>query len=247
MSDRVIEVLRRFAAKQATQDEAMRTLVEHDGWFVPALLMPGEHVVFDKAIMFEQTGRTPTRLWLFSDERYARAANEAAKGWAMGLYGGPVSGPDVFSLLREELGEVDVNQAAPRDETWFIGKGAHALARAWGDAVALERAFAGDPKIVAERVRTFPFMVAIAADRTPVHLPMGNMTCALAFTAPDRFDEFLAQLGPDKRAQVERATIYGRELCAQIPRLGVDGIIVNVSAPRERRFVLTQTFGKLVG
>ncbi len=243
----IIDVLKRFADQQASKDEAMRALVEHDGWFVPAWMVPGEHVKFDQLVMFSTQGPAPARLWLFSDERRAQKASES--GYAMGLYGGPMPGHKVFTLLDERFDELDVNPGSPPAESWNIARGGYPLAKAWAKAVQIERAFYGDPHELAKLLAAYEdFMVLAAPDDTLVKLPFGadDFLYGLVFTTPEFRDACVAQLAPDQRARVRSVSMRGKDLFGALPKLGVRGVIVNITAPDHARTMIPLEVAELV-
>jgi hypothetical protein len=233
----VVEVLRRYARQQASKDDVMRALVEHDDWFAPVGLLPGDPAAFEQLVTLDSEGRAPEQLWLFTDEERARAG----RGHALGVYGGPLPGPRVFEQLADRFPAVEVNPGSSVDERWTIARAAYRLATGWARAVGLERAFRGDRAELVRRLGDYDeFMVLVAEDNSLVRVPLGadDDPFGLVFTTPDFRDACVRELADEERRRVRSVAVRGTDLFPRLAQLGVRGVIVNATAPDRARAVI---------
>lgn len=243
----VIDVLKRFAKQQAGKDAVMRALAEHDDWFIPVALLP-DHTKFEQVVALASKGEPPERLWLFTDDDRARAANDGR--FALGVYGGGLPATQVFELLDARWPGLEINPGSPADETWTIGREGFPLARSWARAVALERAFHGEPAELARRLAGYDdFMVLVAEDNSLIKLPLGSDDdpFGLAFTTPDWREDCLAKMSAEERAAVRSVSVRGKDLFGRLDQLGVRGLILNVTAPERARVVVPLELARQVG
>jgi hypothetical protein len=236
-----------FADGRVSKEMVMRALVEHDGWFVPMwylqLFFAPEPIFVDKALGFAaQFEYRPDRLWLFTDEDAARAANDAFGGEAVGLVGGPIDGVELFRTLVDGAAAIDVNPGSATRETWLIGADAFELTRLWARAVELERKLkrladlqpgAPDyPRALAEATSRLVgysgyLVLAWRDGNTVVRLQGSAGVIAMIFTTPENVEPFLAHSNPDEVAAWRTVGVPGDRLFEQMATWGVDGFSVN--------------------
>jgi hypothetical protein len=96
--------------------------------------------------------------------------------------------------------------------------------------------------------RGFTILVA-RADHTPVLAPVGGGAahCALAFTAPDRSEAYVATLPPETRAAVEGAAVEGAALFGHLAQTAVAGVLINPDEPAAAAFVPRSEFDEVLG
>ena len=242
-----IDVLVAFSKKTASRDAVMRALVEHDGWMVPIHAVTdmqggGAHAVVDyPVVLYAQQFSMPTdKLLVFTDRAQADAAAAKFGHDVMGLYVDKVPGTVLFKLLEHTrlaaVQEVRVNPASVTEHQWFIGRGGFVLGGAWADAVALERHIAAiDDDLFSALHRYEGWWVPIAkSDRTLVQLNLDDGPTALAFTAPDLYENFLAQMG-ERASQIEGLPgVPSSKLLPLILSTKLQGLLVNARMPLKR-------------
>lgn len=224
--------LTEFANGSSDKDRVMRALIAHEGWFVPAAFAIDALGlgVFDRTILLGAAPEAPPPLLtIFTDVESVLLAY----GDALGPYVGGVSGLLTFAALEDALGGLRVNPASPRDEQWHVEREGLAICRLWAGAVALERDLAASAggELPRKRLREYPgFSILVGkADRTPVMAPLGEngSLVALAFTAPDRAERFLARLPSEQRDTVTGAPLDGATLFAHLAQGNVAGVLLN--------------------
>src|SRR5262245_18499572 len=115
------EYARQSPATQADIDRVMRSLVEHDDWYVSVLYadLAWSQTTFDQMLIFPDAPPTNV-LTVFTDQDSAlRVENQA-----IGPYGGPVSGVRLMAQLDPSFSALVANPASPRDHQWYIAAGA---------------------------------------------------------------------------------------------------------------------------
>lgn len=233
------DVLLAYAKKQATADDVMRALVEHDDWYLPvhALLEPK---VDGRVVIYAQEFSVRTdALLVFSSREAMDIAAEKLGHKAMGVYAGGVKGVDLFGTLnRAALSpakELIVDGASGQERMWFIKRDGFGLCGAWSSAVQVERRLANlDESLWAELKRYDGWWVPVAkSDQTLVQLPMDGGPHALAFTAPDRYQAFLNQLGP-RASEVQSLVVPGARLFQFLLSTQLGGVLLNGRIPFNR-------------
>jgi len=237
-SNDVRRVLADFAAGTATKDRVMRALMGHDGWFVPAAFASDALGlgVFDRTILLGAApDPPPPQLAIFTDVESVLLAY----GQSLGPFVGGVSGLLTFAALSEPYSEVRVNPASPREEQWNVEREAFALGRLWASAVGLERELAASrgrelPTSALRAYAGYTILVGVA-DRAPVFAPLSDGTthAAIAFTAPDRAESFLARLPSEQRAAVTGAPLDGAALFAHLAGAGIVALLLNSDEPEQ--------------
>lgn len=228
-----LDVLRRFAAKEASPDEVLRALVSHDGYFVPLGFAPRlGRTEFERLVQLsERGGPPPGELYVFTDE----ACLDLVVKEPLGNFVTPVTGVELFCALGDDLVKVKVNPGSPREHFWYLGKDAIALGRLWGQAVRLERllADASAPKeALWAALRTFEGFTVLVHPNGALATVVnegGFRNSAMVFTAPD----CAAAMEPHVPG-ASRAHLRGRELFELLPRAGVDSVAFNPVGPGAR-------------
>lgn len=228
---------RRSPATQADIDRVMRTLVEHDGWYVPVLYADRVwgQTVFDQMLIFPDAPPGNV-LTVFTDEDSAlRAENQP-----IGPYGGPVAGGQLMGALDPTFTALVVNPASPRDHQWYIAVGGFEIAGHWAAAVAAERALADRaaggrlPVAQLRAYRAYQLLLDKSGNAlTEIRVPGLDGTLAVAFTAPDRAAEFLGNLPPGPRAIAALAVADGPELFEMLAELNVAGLVLNAGTEHQ--------------
>jgi len=232
----VRETLAEYAAGKADKDRVMRALVGHDGWFVPAGFAAdalGEKVFERTILLGTKFDAAPADLVIFSDPESVLTAY----GEPLGPYVGKLPGLRVFRAIGDRYESVRVNSGSPEEEQWVIAREGFPIAKLWTKAIALERSLAA----TAERgfphreMRAFAgFTVLISnVDRTMVlsKLADGVSMCAIAFTAPDRAERFVATLPDETRPAIGTATLDGATLFGHLAQSNVAGLLLNSDDP----------------
>jgi hypothetical protein len=247
-----IETLKAYANKKASQDDVMRALTSHAGYFVPAAFMVSGLATdrCDKMLILGQQGGPPDgELWLFTDEQRAREVG--ARG-PLGPFGGPFDGARVFAGIDPQTAKVKINPVLDVQTFWFMGREAIPLAKLWAAAITVERAFAGfaEPdgmtKLVAALRSYEGFQVfghANGAIVTAVNAIDGFKNAALVFTAPDCAARAAAALELGDRKPV---VLSAEQLFTIVPRdPTIDGMIFNICGPGTM-IALPPAIGELV-
>jgi hypothetical protein len=228
---------RRSPATQADIDRVMRSLVEHDGWFVPVLYADRwwGQTGFDQILIFPDAPPGNV-LTVFTDETSALLA----KNQAIGPYGGPVGGVQLMERLDPSFTALVVNPASPRDHQWYIATGGFEIAGHWATAVVAERALAsrtaGGSLPVAElrAYRAYQLLLDKSGNAlTEIGVPGVDGTFVVCFTAPDRAGGFLASLPPGARASAALAVADGPEMFEMLVELGVAGLVLNAGSEHQ--------------
>ncbi|HEY2367546.1 MAG TPA: hypothetical protein VGH87_14220 [Polyangiaceae bacterium] len=238
-------MLEAFAKKEATMHAVMRALVEYDGWLVPihgVTDMQGQHVAVDyPVVMFSQQLSVPLdKLLVFTDRAEAERAATKYGREVLGLYAEKVPGTVLFGRLEgpslSAVQELRVNPASPTEHQWFIGRGGFVVAGAWADAVSLDRKLADIDESLFGALKNYEgWWVPVAkSDKTIVQLELDGGPHALAFTAPDEYEKFLAKMGP-RASQIDAlAGFSSAKLLPLIMSTKLSGLLVNARTPLSR-------------
>lgn len=213
-------------------DQVMRSLAEHDGWFVP---VEYGHQAWGQSV-FDQTIPIPDRgplamLSVFTDAE-AAALGEAS---VSGDYGGPVAGATLLQYLDPGLSSLFVNPGSPREHQWYIEASGFEIAAGWGTAIAVERALANWGNTVMPRSELLNHRFQLLIERelqapAQVFLPDIDGVVAVCFTASDRTAEFVASLPPPTRGLADIAPIEGRGLFELVRTMGAAGVVINAGS-----------------
>jgi hypothetical protein len=224
------EVLVAYSNQQASSEEVWRALVAHTGWYVPAAFAVGplRSTSSDGATLFANEVQTADHaLILFTDA----VAAAHAEGAPIGIFMRQFSGIQIFQALGGPYGAVRVNPHSPKSESWYIGKDAFPLANLWAKVVHLEQSLANASTAAVPRaaIAAHPgFMVLVNSKHLPITLnlkqPEGSY--AVAFTAPDRFQEFVARQPAEQHPNLKSATLDGATLCRRLGQFDVAGLVI---------------------
>jgi len=225
------ELLRAFSEQRVTDNQVMRGLAEHKGWYVPvafALDQLGTNLSEHAIIFSTEFNAQPERLLLFSDAEAAHRAD----GQPIGMFTSAFSGARIFAALDGRYRSVSVNPGSPTQEAWFIDREAFELTNLWGQVVDLEDSIKtdyGSPATFAKMARHPGFLLLLNAANQPLdaNFPDVDGKFALAFTAPDLCDAFVASRPEEERARLNHAPLSGESLFRQLQNFDVAGVILN--------------------
>jgi hypothetical protein len=231
-----VRALERFAqrspATQADIDEVMRTLVTHDGWYVPVAFADRAwgQTTFESTVLLGDAAPNPA-LNVFT----GRTEALLAEGEPLGAFGGPVAGVRVMRVLDSNLSALFVNPASPREHQWYIAAAGFDIAVTWATAIIVERVLAerGDGPAPALELLGHRYHVLLERPtqvRAEIHLPDLGGPFAVCFTAADRIDEFLQSLPPAARPLADISSIDGPRLFDLLYEAGVTGLVVNAGS-----------------
>ncbi len=229
----ITELLQAYARGESSLEAVTRGLIEFDEWMVPATyaLEATGRQCFDHAqILSHATNFPADELWIYSDQASLQTAVDA--GAQLGTYVRPVKGRELFAALgRLKVRALKVNIGCPIEQAWFIGADSFPLIALWAQALTVERAL--ESPASAERnqtLRDFPgYLVLFHAEHDAIATLQnvgGFENPAILFTALDCCEKLHG-----KHPQLQRRTWSGSELAAQLPDLGVDGVITNPFGP----------------
>jgi hypothetical protein len=220
------------AATSADVDQVMRSLVNHDSWFVPVeyARQTWGQSTFDQTLPFPDRGPLAT-LNVFTDPE-AAALGEAA---VSGDYGGPVSGVTLLQSLDPGLSSLFVNPGSPREHQWYIESGGFSIAASWATAIAVEQALEqwGNGPVPAADLLAHRYHLLVEKDtRVPaqVFLPEIDGVVAVCFTATDRFGEFVASLPMGPRLFADTSQVDGPGLFELVRTMGAAGVVINAGS-----------------
>jgi hypothetical protein len=223
---------RRSPATQADIDYVMRSLVEHEDWYVPVLFADRAwgQSNFDQMLMFAEAVPSPV-LTVFTDHESALRA----EGQALGVFGGPVSGIKLMRALGSGYNALIVNPASPREHQWYIASGGFRIASDWAGAIVVERMLAerGNGPVPSAELMDHRFHLLIEKQAhavAQVPLPEVDGVVAVCFTAADRAAEFFASLPAEVRGQADIAPIDGPQLFDMLRGIGTAGLVINAGS-----------------
>lgn len=224
------EFARKSPAGQADIDLVMRALTEHDDWYVPAAYAErawGQSGA-DRTLTYPDPAPSPN-LMVFTDDESAAHAD----GQPIGRYLGGITGRALLASLVGGYAAVTVNHASPREYQWFISEPGFEIARNWAATVAAERALGrlGDgPLPVGDLCAHDGYHLLFSREEkglTRIRVPAVEGELAMAFTAPDRVNEFLTGLTPAQRAEAAFPQVRGVQLFEMMVEGAVAGLVVN--------------------
>jgi hypothetical protein len=228
----LIEFAERSPATQSDVDYVMRALVSHEDWYVPVLF--AEHAWgqsrFERELLFADAEPTQV-LNAFTDHESAMLAD----GQAIGVYGGPVSGHRLMAALDANLDALIVNPASPREHQWYIAAGGFDIAVTWASAISVERALAAreNGPVPAADLLGHRYQLLLEQDThalTQVYLPDIDGAVAVAFTAADRVEEFVASLPMQVRSLADITVVEGPQLFDMMRGIGAAGLVINAGS-----------------
>ncbi|MGV3623744.1 MAG: hypothetical protein ACO1OB_23200 [Archangium sp.] len=226
------DVLLAYSKKQATADEVMRALVEHDDWCLPVHALTSNKVDGRVVIYAQNYSVRQDRLLVFTNREAMDAAAAKIGNEAMGVYGGGVKGVDLFgSLLRKELEackELIVDGASGQERMWWVPRDSFVLCNSWSEAVKLERTLKSlDDNLFPALSGYQAWWVPVAkSDTSLVHVPVDGVPHGFAFTAPDHYDRFLKQVGA-QADQVKSLVVPSARLFPFFMQTQLGGMLLN--------------------
>jgi hypothetical protein len=228
----LIEFAGRDPVTQSDIDRVMRSLASHDGWYVP--MKYAAHVWgqshFDHSLAFPEPNSPNPSLLVFTD----MDAAQLVEGEALGMYGGPVPGTRLLSGLTG-VDAVVVNHGSPPEQQWYIGAVGFPVAGGWSSAIAVERALAerGNGPAPAGALLGHTYQLLLEQSNhtlAQVYLPDIDGAVAVAFTASDRAEEFVACLPRDARPLADVAPLAGHQLFDMMRSVGAAGLVINAGS-----------------
>lgn len=225
------ELLKAYADKQVTTDQVMRGLAGHKGWYVPAWFATDRlnNQVSDHSVIFStQFDPNLKQLVLFTDKEAAHRAD----GYPLGVFSSAFTGSHIFAALDERFDAVSVNPCSPQTESWFFKRDGFALANLWGQVVELENALAVEPEAEATLRRLAAhtgFLILVNDQNLPIDITIPNLEgrSAVAFTAPDMYEAFIAQRNETDRAKLKNLAIAGAQMFQQLQGFDMAGLLLN--------------------
>jgi hypothetical protein len=230
--DALVAFAERSPATKADIDQVMRSLADHDGWYVPVSFADRSwgQTEFDQRLPFPDG--PPTRvLNVFTDEPSARMA----EGHEIGPYGGPVPGTRLMRALGPDYESLMVNYASPREHQWYVSAAAFDIAMTWGTTIAAERALArrGSGPVPTAELLAHRFHLLLerrSQDVAQIRLPDIDGAVAVCFTAEDRAEEFMSSLPPSARPLADLSLVPGPRLFEVVFGVGAAGLVVNAGS-----------------
>ncbi|GAA1835950.1 hypothetical protein GCM10009682_62550 [Luedemannella flava] len=216
-------------------DRVMRSLVEHDGWYVPAALATRLWPrAADSRVDLRGDPGAGGELHVFTDREAVMRAQRSTHG----SYAGGVPGARLFASLGAPHTALWVNPSSPREHQWWVSAGAYDVAHSWAGAVRIERTLTAlapsDPPPV-QALRGYPgYQVLhshVTGEPVLVDLPGLGGPAVLAFIAPDRASAFLDRLGP-ARADAHLVTADGASAFAQVRDTAATAFVLNPGSPQ---------------
>ncbi len=248
----IFGLLAAFGMKKLGLSDVMRGLMCHEGWLAPVMCLPpgpDGNVVTDRIVTYGmETHLPPGELWLFTEERYAQAAQE--KGAALGPYAAGLRGVDVFANVPEGIQKVMVNPGSREQEGFFLGdSNAVALGRVWAEAVKLERRVcqpgALDDPTVRARLRHCKELLMVTVNGHPAVLPDDRGRWLVLFTAPDYAESYCRAMANAKGLRAELQPADGNKLFAVIGQMGVQGVRLNAGMGASEVFIDLPTCARI--
>lgn len=242
MIPRVRQVLNALYEQRASDDDAVRALLEHDGWQLPVELYAQAHKGHEQpvaprvVVLGRELVARPGDVYLFTDDEAARRAATHVGSLAAGL-----AGPAAVRVALATGQRLLVNPGSPNPDTFAIelDEGSRGLLELWLAAVELEQHAAkgplDDPALLA-RLHDYEGFVTYfhTAGNRVVTIPgqLGLTNGAVLFTTPDCVQAFLAKLQPEEQAGLTRVATTGAKWFAVVATGGgVDGVILNPLGP----------------
>src|SRR5512139_2055555 len=229
-------------AQRARRGEAAlrRALVAHGEWLVAASaaeFLGREGSTAQMAYFGADTSPPSGELWLFTDVE--AASQVAARGIPLGPYVAQIHGIDVFGRIAPSFDVVRVNPESEAsigcrfervDIEWLrAAAAAHAIEGAL--AVAGVRLLAS----VARRLREYPaFLTLRRSDGSLLQRSeptFGDAGAAIAFSAEDCLEAFVATLAPEEAADLDIDRSTGLVLFREVGASELGGVLFNPSGP----------------
>ncbi len=246
-----LQILSAYSQGRAGNDEVLRSLISHRGWFAPVEMFyrEGEDVIdIEKGVSTDERHIKAGELWLFTDyESVIRAVDANAQ---IGAYGGTISGTELFGKIPADIKSISINPGSPREKTWsFFEQGSVELARLWSEVITLEEKieqWQPDKPDLTALGNYRGFVTVVNAETNGIFLikefSEEMRIAAPVFTAPDSADKFLKNLPPEKSAALKQITINGHTLLNDLPNMKIempnnqpprsfDGAIINAYGP----------------
>lgn len=219
-----------YSKQERSTEQIIRKLLESKTWYAPAgfAAVTLGRTKFDRLLQpIHQEAMPAGNMIYFTDFEAAEKANLPV------AFAGEIAGVDLIDILNPaEMTRLDINYGLPTAETFFVGSDAFALLKLWSASIRLEQqlsaaAYEGGA-IPFSAMRQHPgFVVAVRKENNdwyPAQVNGLDGTCALAFTAPDRFAAFAAVQGD---ASLSSVTVSGERLFGALLRDGMQGLVFN--------------------
>ena len=230
-----------YSRQEVDTDAVMRALVEHDGWFAPALLLAqgyGRQELEHLTMFGEETRLPEGEVWLFTEMSTATRAQE--QGALLGAYEGGIWGANLFGGWRAEWGVVRINPGSPAEETLVLQPDAAELLTMWAAVARLEAGLVDNPspgntELYREMLGFRDYLLLVdGASREPVYYQSAEYERAMvAFTSPDSMEQFLDGF-EDSREQFRVMSVDGPRLFGVLEAFGIDGLCFNPEGPGAR-------------
>jgi hypothetical protein len=239
------ELLKAFSEQRATVEQVMRCLTAHTGWYVPAVFAANKlgSVMSEHSIIFSSEFQSqPAQLVLFTDS----VAAHRADGQKLGIYcSGSFSGSRIFAALNGQFEAVSVNPWSPKAECSFFRRDGFSLANLWGQVVELENALATDPESDATFAKLGAhtgYIILVNDQKVPIDVALSNDMgrCAIAFTAPDRYEAFMAERTEAERSRLFQVPVAGSVLFKHLQSFDMPGLLLHKTA-----FVAKANFSRI--
>ena len=240
-----LQILSAYGQGRAGNDEVLRSLISHRGWFAPLeMFYQGEKKI--SWVFNDERNIKAGELWLFTDHESVIRAEDA--GASIGSYGGTFSGTELFGKIPADIKSIHVNPGSPREKTWsFFDESSVELARLWSEVIALEEKIEqwqpDKPDLTALNRVFITFINAATYEVFLIKEFSAEMRIAVpVFTASDSADKFLKSLPPEKSAELKQIKINGHQLLNDLPNMkiempnnqpptSIDGAIINAYGP----------------
>lgn len=191
-------LLRRYSAKQATQNEVMRALMSYEHFLAPSTLLPETHVAKSGLLLSASQSFPPGELWTFTDAVAAQRAQEVHP--TLGLYSRGVDAITVLGLFNpQKFTRLWVNPKGPKEECFIFAPGAIGLLVAWTTGLSVEKAAVDNDDVrLRASMSHHPALMVAYGRSIELEAYQGEVVARVAATI-DRSHEMDRRLGTQSR------------------------------------------------